>query len=119
MTREPLTFPKHGLEISDIRPCAACGRQLLKREGLKSMQAYRITIDSLFLDPSAMRQYAGVALILGGEGPLAAAMAPDTELMKCVGTQTAVVCQPCYFDRSAVDIAEAVRERVEKSEKPA
>lgn len=112
-------FPKPGVERADLKPCAACGLPLLKQEKLpRTLQAYRVTLDMLMLDIRAGQTYAGIMGILGGESPeadmVANALAPDTELLKCYDTVTAVICQPCYFNRPAVDLAMAIRQQRDK-----
>lgn len=111
-----IKFPKPGIERKDVKPCAACGLPLLRQEKAPpSLQAYRVTFDMLMLDLAATRSYGGVMAILGGESQqsdmIANAMAPDTELLKCYDTMTAVVCQACYFNRPPIELAMSIRSR--------
>ena len=115
-------YPKPGVERRDLAPCAACGQPLLKqRGGPPTLQAYRVELDMLMLDVVAVRQYHGVMAILGADNAftdrIAEAMAPDTELLKCLDTISGVVCQPCYFHRAPVDLAMSIRKRREEPQK--
>ena len=118
-----MKYPKPGVERRDLKPCEACGLPLLKRQGLQTLQAYRITIDMLMLDPRAARQYAGTMMILGGDTPfadtVANAMVGDTELLKCLSSEQAVICQPCYFDRPMAILSENIVRRREAEAKKA
>lgn len=80
-----------------------------------SLNAYRVTIDHLIVDPAAVMSYMGTAGIVGGSFAIATAMAPDTKLLKCFGSVSAVVCFDCALKHSALEISERMSEREKDS----
>lgn len=103
---------KPGVTTRDLRPCACCKKPLLQRpDGFRSLQAYRVTTDALVLDAKATRQYAGLAMMFGGNERLADAFCSDQELLKCYSTSTRVLCQECYTSKPLAEILEEVGHR--------
>lgn len=76
----------------DLKPCEACGRALT-HDG--SPLFYRITIESLILDPGAIQRRIGLGLAMGSHR-LAQVMGPDEDLARTVvGPRSFLLCLPC------------------------
>lgn len=106
MRREPELEAKD-VDIRDVKKCQGCDGPL-RADG--SLNAYRITVDSLIVDPGAVRQFAGLGLMLGSPG-LADVFAPDRALLKCFGSDAALICFRCYCDLPMAHLLERIGER--------
>lgn len=105
----PANLIAKDVDQANVKPCAYCGGPLSGKDG-RNLNVYRVTIDSLIIDPGAMRSLGGLTMMLGNER-LASVFNPDPKLLKCFGTDAAVICFDCYCTKSAAAVAEAAIER--------
>lgn len=101
----PRNLVDKDVDITQIKPCAACGGKLSGQYG-HNLNVYRVTIDSLIIDPNATRSFTGLSMMLGGSMALAGALSPDRKLLKCFGSDELIVCFDCYCDKSLAHLAE-------------
>ena len=101
------------LDVADMKPCGCCGGQL-NGPGGRNLNAYRITIDSLLIDPRAVQGFVGLSAIVGSQG-IARALSPDTKLLKCFGSDSVLMCFECFSTWSVAAVIEVAGRREEQS----
>lgn len=99
------------VDQANVKPCAYCGGPLSGKGG-SSLNVYRVTIDSLIIDPGAMRSLGGLTMMLGNER-IAGVFNPDPKLLKCFGTDAVIICFDCFCTASPAALAEAANHRAE------
>ena len=81
-----------GLKQEDLRPCGLCGKGLMN-SGIPL--CYRITIDRLGFDANAIREQAGLEMMLGNAA-IAHVMGTHADMAKPITDQyTALICEKC------------------------
>lgn len=86
---------RRDLELTgeDIQPCALCDRGVMHDN---SIHFYRITFQSFLANMQAIRQTAGLEMMLGGSPVLADVFSPDSALAKSSeAAQALLICQDC------------------------
>lgn len=76
---------------TDIGPCICCGCGMMK-EG--NPVFYRIKLERMFLNLTAVRRQAGLEQMMGST-QLANIMGPDEDMAEPVFTYTGLVCDGC------------------------
>ncbi len=84
------------MKAADLKPCAICGKGVM-HSGVPLF--YRVKVEHMGIDASAVRQVHGLETMLGSVA-LARVMGPDPDIAKpIIEDQPAVlVCQPCALE---------------------
>ena len=93
-------------ELRALATCAMCS-QKVGHTGVPRL--WRVTIEQYVLDLNAISRQTGLAMLLGGNGVLAAAMGTDEDMARRVGEATVfAVCERCAVEseRSVAEMQE-------------
>lgn len=94
------------MKARDVKPCAGCGRGVAE---CRSLGFYRVGVDYMVLDPSAIQQRAGLEMMLGGNVAIADAMGPDPDIAHTMSkTGDVLVCLECAMTLPIAALSEKV-----------
>ena len=80
-------------DLRALATCGVCGKKV-GHTGIPLL--YRVTIEQYVIDLAAVSRQTGLAMMLGGNGTLAAAMGPDEDMAKRIEDATVfAVCSEC------------------------
>ena len=97
---------KDGLKQREITTCACCGKGIGHN---RSLNFYRITIESHVVNLPAVQRQTGLEMMLGSAA-IAAVMGPDEPMSMIFDeTKPAVLCFDCALNKSVVELAETLR----------
>ena len=77
----------------DIKPCISCGQGVMHENNIVF---YRVKLEQFIADVNAIRQGAGLEMMLGGNAAIAAALY-DPDLAQRLSEGEALLCQPCFL----------------------
>lgn len=95
-------------DLRALAKCAACRKQV-GHTGFPRL--WRVTIEQYVIDLAAVSRQTGLAMLLGGNGVLAAAMGTDEDMATRVGEATVfALCETCAVnsERSICELQEIV-----------
>jgi hypothetical protein len=94
------------MKASELRPCDICKRGLVDGG---SIVFWSVTLESLVLDASEIRQTAAMEMMFPGAPGLARTFY-DGEVAKSFSTETRLVCGTCLTSVSLAELTEAKTE---------
>jgi len=105
------------MKQTEIKPCCNCGKGVM-HTGMPLF--WRIKIERMGVDMSAVRRQHGLEMVLGGHALLAFHMGPQEDLAKPLFEEhTVLLCDACsteLINIAAIDEAESEREARRKAE---
>ncbi|KKL97464.1 hypothetical protein LCGC14_1834170, partial [marine sediment metagenome] len=89
-----------GLKQKDLQPCALCGNGVMHNNNITF---YRISIEHLVIDTSAVSRQHGMEMMMGQVAPLAQVMGPDEDIAKIVLSWNPIlICQSCALGEHGI-----------------
>jgi len=83
-------------ELRQHATCSLC-EEKIGHTGLPLF--WRVKIERFGIDMRAVQRQTGLAMMLGGNAAIAAAMGPDEDLAAVIDEVTLTVCETCAVDR--------------------
>ena len=91
------------MKEKELRECATCGICGEKIGKSGSPMFWRVRIERHGIDLSAVQRQTGLAMMLGGNGGIAAVMGPDEEMtVPLMDPVTLTVCETCCTKSTCV-----------------
>ena len=85
-----------GIDFRELRMCDGCGNPLTGKPGEpKTLNFYRVRIESAIVNLPAVQQFAGLAIMMGGSERLADVFAPDRHAAKIYRSEVFLLCCAC------------------------
>ena len=107
------------ISLRNLRPCDVCGSPVAgnTRDG-RTIDFRRLVVERHFLDMNAIREHAGLTLMLGSP-EVALAMGSQPDATKPMSVVELMVCNPCWYTLDALNEAlEAKKGRVLEQANP-
>lgn len=79
------------MKLSELTPCILCGGKL-------APVFYRVTVEQVMLDNTALNQVLGLNTMFAGILRLAEVMAPQDDVTLTLQSESGLVCQDCYVE---------------------
>ena len=88
-----------GIDFRDLRMCDGCGHPLTgKPGGIRHVGFYRVRLEHAIINVGAVQQFAGLAMMFGGDERMADVFAPERHAAKILGTpNTFLLCFDCMM----------------------
>lgn len=80
------------MDRREIEPCAMCGKGVM-HTGAPFF--YEVEVTQCMADMNSIQRQHGLEVMMGGNAPLAAALAPSTTVAHRLPTQRLLVCSEC------------------------
>jgi len=99
------------MRVSVLRPCDLCRSPVAgNSRGGPALDFRRIVIERQLLDMGAIREHAGLSMLLGGSERLALAMGSDREATGLLSSWELFVCSACWTDLAETALCRALAE---------
>ena len=82
------------MKQADLKPCSKCGEGVMHTG---NPMFYRVTVDSLIVDPRAVQRQHGLEMMLGGNAAIAHAMGPQEDMAKQIDSNELILCMDCML----------------------
>jgi len=84
------------MKQGELQKCTKCGNGVMHTD---NPLFYRVRIERMAIDMSAVQRRHGLEQMLGGHSALAAVMGPDEDIARQIGSpQVWIICQDCSID---------------------
>lgn len=91
------------MKLSELKPCSLCGGKI-------APIFYRVTVEQMTFDATAVNQVIGLSTMFGGALGLAEAMAPRDDVTQKMQENTVVLCGDCAYTVSLVRVLFGIQE---------
>lgn len=79
------------MKQNEFKKCANCGIGM----AAKNVFFYRVKVEQMVLDISAIQRQQGLEQMMGAAAPIAVALGSDEDLAKCMSTAEILLCGDC------------------------